>query len=132
MRAEPLFKYGFGLNTGINLLGYSENLFDAQLFEYGFDAYAVNIPLHLEYRLNFSKYFNVFAYGGVGFNVLTNSDFDAYSLPATFEYGGGFRISHVQFNVGRSLYLGDWRDIQDFRIYGDMYQKLIVSVSYMF
>lgn len=132
LRAEPLFKYGFGLNTGINLLGYSENLFDAQLFEYGFDAYAVNIPLHLEYRLNFSKYFNVFAYGGVGFNVLTNSDFDAYSLPATFEYGGGFRISHVQFNVGRSLYLGDWRDIQDFRIYGDMYQKLIVSVSYMF
>lgn len=129
IKAEPLFKYGFGLNTGLNLEMSSYDLFN----EYAtYRLLALNIPLHLEYRLNFSKSFNIFAYSGIGFNALINSDFDHHSLPATFEYGGGFRISHVQFNVGRSLYLGDWRDIQDFRIYGDMYQKLIVSVSYMF
>jgi len=127
LKAEPLFKFGFGLNTGINLLGYSKKLFDS-----GFEAYAVNIPLHLEYRLNFSKWFNIFAYGGVGFNAITNSNFDNYTLPATFEYGGGFRISHVQFNVGRSLYLGNLRNTQNFGKYTETYQKLILSVSYMF
>lgn len=132
LKVEPLFKYGFGLNTGINLLGYSENLFDSQLFENGFDAYAVNIPLHLEYRMNFSKWFNIFTYGGVGFNVITDPDFDDYTLPATFEYGGGFRISHVQFNVGSSLYLGNLRNTQNFGKNIETYQELTLSVSYMF
>ena len=132
LKVEPLFRYGFGLNTGINLLGYSENLFDAQLFKYGFDAYAINIPLHLEYRLNFSKWFNIFAYGGVGFNAMTNSNFTNYTLPITFEYGGGFRISHVQFNVGSSLYLGNLRNTQDFGKNTKTYQKLNFSISYMF
>ncbi len=132
LKAEPLFRYGFGLNTGINMLRYSENLFNSQLFQYGFDAYAVNIPFHLEYRLNFSKWFNIFAYGGVGFNAITNSKFDNYSLPATFEYGGGFRISHVQFNVGKSLCFGNLRNTQNFGKYTTTYQKLILSVSYLF
>lgn len=128
LKAEPLFKYGFGLNTGINLLGYWES----QLFENGFDFYAVNIPLHLEYRLNFSKWFNIFAYGGAGFNAITNSNLDNYAFPITFEYGGGFRIIHVQFNVGSSLYLGDLKNTQDFGKHTETYQKLNFSVSYMF
>ncbi len=127
LKAEPLFRYGFGLNTGINLLGYSKNFFESD-----FETYAVNIPLHFEYRLNFSKWFNAFAYGGVGFNALSNLYFDNYSFPATFEYGGGFRISHVQFNIGRSLYLGNLRNTQNFGKHTEMYQKLNLSVSYMF
>jgi hypothetical protein len=132
LKVEPLFKSGFGLNTGINLLGYSKNLFDSQLFENGFEAYAVNIPLHLEYRLNFSKWFNIFEYGGVGFNAKTDPNFDNYSLPATLEYGGGIRINHIQFNVGQSLYLGDLRNTQNFGKDIEIYQKLIFSGSYMF
>lgn len=132
LKVEPLFKYGFGLNTGINLVGSSEDLFNSQLFKYGFDSYAVNIPLHLEYRLNFSKWFNIFTYGGIGFNATTNPNFDNYSLPTTFEYGGGLRIGHVQFNVGSSLYLGNLRDIQNFGKYTETYQRFIPSVSYMF
>lgn len=132
LKAEPLFKYGFGLNTGINILGYSKKLFDSQLFKNGFDAYAANIPLHLEYRLNFSKWFNIFAYGGAGLYAITNSKFNTYSLPVTFDYGGGLRISHVQFNVGQSLYLGNLKNIKDFGKYTEPYQKLILSISYMF
>jgi hypothetical protein len=127
VKAEPLFKYGFGLNTGINFLGYSNKLFKSS-----FDAYAVNVPLHLEYRLNQSKWFNLLAYGGVGFNAITNRNFDNYSLPITFEYGGGFRISHVQFNAGSSLYLGNFRNSQNSFEFAETYPKLILSVSYMF
>ncbi|MDR1581735.1 MAG: hypothetical protein LBS55_00485 [Prevotellaceae bacterium] len=119
LRIEPLLKYGFGFNTGIMLESYSRS--DTQLSETGYEQYAVNIPLHFEYRLNFSKWFNIFAYGGAGFNVITNSSFDDYTLSTCFEYGGGLRISHVQFNVGRSLYMGV-----------KSYQNLVVSISYMF
>lgn len=132
LKVEPLFKYGFGLNTGINILCYSDNLFDLQLFENGFDAYAVNIPLHIEYRLNFSKWFNIFAYGGVGFNAIVNPSFDSYAFPTTFDYGGGFRISHVQFNVGSSLYLGDFRKSPIFGNSIGTNKNLNFSVSYMF
>ncbi|MBK6571864.1 MAG: hypothetical protein IPG21_05255 [Saprospiraceae bacterium] len=109
LKAEPLFKSGLGLNTGINLLGYSK-----KLFESGFDAYSINIPLNLEDRLNISKWFNIFAYGGIGFNAITNPNFDKFTFPITFEFGGGFRISHVQFNAGKSLYLGNLGNSQNF------------------
>jgi len=132
LKVEPLFNYGFGLNTGIILEGYSQNKAIAQLFQDGFNYYAVNVPLHLEYRLNFSKWFNIFPYGGIGFNAITNPNFDDYSLPLTFEYGGGFRISHVQFNIGKSLYLGNLKNEQNFVTYTQSNQKLNVSVSYMF
>ncbi len=132
LKAEPLFKYGFGINTGIYFLGYTENISDFEFFESGFNAYAVNIPLHLEYRLNFSKWFNIFVYGGVGLNALTNPNFDVYSLPVTYEYGGGLRINHIQFNAGKSLYLGNLSDSQYFGNYSDTYQELILSVSLMF
>jgi hypothetical protein len=123
LRAEPLFKYGFGLNTGIVFGSYSSN---------NFNCFAVHIPLHLEYRLNFSKWFNIFAYGGTGFTAIANSPFDDYALPVCFEYGGGFRISHVQLNLGTSLYLGDFRYAQDFENNRKSYQNLVVSLSYMF
>lgn len=132
LKSEPLFKYGFGINTGINFLGYTENISDFEFFDNGFNAYAVNIPLHLEYRLNFSKWFNIFVYGGVGLNALTNPNFDVYSLPVTYEYGGGLRINHIQFNAGKSLYLGNLSDSQYFGNYSDTYQELILSVSLMF
>ena len=132
LKAESLFLYGFGFNTGINLFAYSKNIFDSQIFEYGFEAYGVNIPVHLEYRLNFSKWFNIFAYGGVGFTVITKANSTNSIFPAAFEYGGGFRISHVQFNVGKSLYLGNLNNTSYFSNYIETNQKLILSVSYMF
>jgi hypothetical protein len=134
LRIEPLFKYGFGLNTGIILEGYHPNLLDEQLFETGFDIYAINIPLHLEYRLNFSKWFNIFAYGGVGMDIVTNSSFDDYFLPIAFEYGCGLRINHIQFNIGQSLYLKNLKSTDNFYYIGNAnkYKNIVLSISYMF
>jgi len=128
LKIEPLFKNGLGLNTGINILGYTKS----NIIRNGIDAYALNIPLHLEYRLNFSKYFNIFSYGGIGFNSLPNKNFDNYFFPVTCEYGGGFRINHVQFNVGTSLFLWNLRNTKNIWKYKDTYQKSILSISYMF
>jgi tetratricopeptide (TPR) repeat protein len=133
LKAEPLFKYGFGLNTGINLEACSyKNYYSDDYYSGEFDRFAINIPLHLEYRFNFSKWFNIFCYGGLGFNAVTNVSFDDYSLPVTFEYGGGLRISHIQFNIGRSTYIGDFRDMEYFGQYNQIYQNYTGSISYMF
>ncbi len=131
LKVEPLFQYGFGLNTGINLEAYSVDAWSA-FTEWKFQEYAVNIPLHLEYRLNFSKWFNIFIYGGAGFYAVTDANFSDYSLPSTFDYGGGFRVTHFQINVGRNLYLGDFKA---FDLFGENirpYQNYSVSMAFMF
>lgn len=132
LKFEPLFKSGFGLNTGINLLGYSEDLANTMSLKRDFEAYAVNIPLHIEYRMNLSKEFNPFIYGGVGLNVLTNTEFIDFSLPITLEYGGGIKVSHIQFNIGKSLYYGNLQNTDNFGNNIETYQKLNFSISYMF
>ncbi|MDR1793483.1 MAG: hypothetical protein LBR36_08635, partial [Bacteroidales bacterium] len=115
IRAEPLFKYGFGLNTGV----YADFYFN--------DLWAINIPLHFEYRGNFSKWFSMFAYCGLGANFVADYALNTYLIPINLEYGGGFRINHVQFNIGSELNLWDlsWQN-------GAFQRKLIVSISYMF
>lgn len=116
VRAEPLFKYGFGLNTGLNLEGYFSD-------DSG-EKYAANVPLHLEYRFNFSKMFNLFVYGGAGFNLGSNSSLNAINVYTTSEYGAGMRINHVQFNVGQSSLLTG--------AVNNDFKKSFISISYMF
>ncbi len=131
MRAEPLFKWGFGLNTGLLLYSFQKrDLTEERKMQ--FEYYGVNMPLHLEYRLNFSKWFNLFAYAGPGFNLISDTDYENLDLPVTFEYGGGFRTGRVQFNIGQTSYMGDYRysnqigkDIRPF-------QNLTLTVAYMF
>jgi hypothetical protein len=142
LRVEPLFKYGFGLHTGLLLEAYLKTI-DSEYDEYdeyddlddysdsGFEFAVVNIPLHFEYRWNLSKWFNVFAYGGVGLNAIATSEFDDYALTATSEYGGGFRISHVQFNMGGSSHLSDLKTMEYFEGLKTI-PKVTFSISYMF
>ncbi len=133
LRYEPLFKYGFGLNTGVFYEYRSSDLFSDNYYDnYEYEEHSFNIPLHLEYRLNFSKWFNVFAYGGAGLNIITNSSFNDYYFPVTFEYGAGLRIDHVQFNIGESLYLGDFKPAFYLGDDTKTSRKLTVSVSYLF
>ena len=140
LRFEPLFKYGFGLNTGFNYEYYSKSFnyneyiagYDDNV-SYNYQEHALNIPLHLEYRLNFSKYFNIFAYGGLGLDVVTDSSFSNFTTNALFEYGGGLRIDHVQFNIGRSNLIKNLSGSQN--VYYNMnnkYKDWIISISYMF
>jgi len=132
LRIEPLFKYGFGLNTGLNFEGYSTDISSVIFGEEEFELYGCNIPFHIEYRLNFSKWFNIFSYGGVGVNILTVPSSDVYTIPTAFEYGGGIRINRLQFNIGQSMYLGDLKNNQSIKFYRYYYQGLVLSFSWMF
>jgi hypothetical protein len=71
VRVEPLFKYGFGLNTGL-FYEYYFSKSDLQTGAYtdapGIYYYVMNytehslcLPLHLEYRANFAKKFQFFS-----------------------------------------------------------------------
>ncbi|MBK8369788.1 MAG: hypothetical protein IPL20_00120 [Saprospiraceae bacterium] len=131
-KVEPLFKYGFGFNTGINLQGYSRNLFENQLFNNGFEAYAVNIPVHLEYRFNFSKWFNIFAFGGAGINFYTESSFSEFTYPVSLDYGAGLRINRIQFTLGKSSLLGDFKDFNKIGQDIKPYKQLSTTLAYMF
>lgn len=132
LRFEPLFKYGFGLNTGLFYEYYALNLFDDKYdTDDDYKEHLISIPLHLEYRFNLSKYFNIFAYGGASMDVITNGYFDDYSFQTSLDYGGGIRIDHFQVNVGQNLRLDKFNDLQ--RINNlKKYKNLIVSLSYMF
>ncbi len=105
---------------------------DAMNSDLKISYYGISVPLHLEYRFNFSKKFNLFLYGGVGFNALTDYTFKDNDLPATLEYGGGFRVGHVQFNFGKSSYLGDYKNIEILNKNLPPFQSLVLFISYLF
>jgi hypothetical protein len=118
LRFEPLFKYGFGLNTGIFYEHYAFNLFDEDYYG-DYEEHVLSIPFHLEYRLNLSQYFNMFIYGGASADMITDSIFENYSFQSSFDYGGGIRIDHLQINIEQNRKKNKSTD-------------LIISCSYMF
>ena len=141
-RIEPLFKYGFGLNMGVFYEYYSKSI--EQSYNYGesynnyvdiytvnYKQHIINIPLHLEYRFNFSKYFNLFIYGGAGIDIPVSDDFSS-SIYALFDYGGGLRIDHVQFDIGKSNIISDISNSTNYDLFSNKYKNLEVSMSYMF
>lgn len=66
IRFCPQWKYGFGAQTGI----YYQFFYDAddgpKGVTYSFNEHSLYVPLHLEYRLNFGRDFQLMAYGGLG------------------------------------------------------------------
>lgn len=108
---EPLFNHGWGLNTGLYVMQCIEPSPDSnglmmisnQLYRYG--DIGLTIPLHLEYRLNFSRWFNVFAYGGFEL-MFQRLNPGSWSYPLIAEYGIGMRIDRYQLRYCRSNYIG--------------------------
>jgi hypothetical protein len=155
LRFEPLYKYGFGLNAGLNLGFYSYDYdksidvdvdVDADVDDY--DLRVVELILNfnagLEYRLNFSRWFNVYLYGGTSFDLSDSSFYvketqDSYEgadgTVRFFKYvdlGAGFRIDQLQFNAIGSIL---WDSFDKSFKFSDFYsrpQKVVFSVSYMF
>ena len=138
-RYNPLFKYGFGLDVALfyEYYHYRYTTSDAvikDLMVYRtLNEHVIRLPLHLEYRLNFSKTFQLFVFGGIAADYIIagnmiisdqntpNSDAnkvitDIYGkyIPSesrfntAFSFGGGFRFGAIQFNVSsaRGFYNG--------------------------
>lgn len=162
IRVEPLFKYGFGINTGLFYeFYYSKSDTYTLSDDYGYyDCYGIftehslYLPIHLEYRLNFSESFQIFFYGGVGLDcgiyasvdmqeedesepyytaddVYDNEDWGDYNrFNASFDYGLGVRVKSVQLNVGFSKGLINMSNDNEYKTKQN--KNWILSLSYMF
>lgn len=162
IRFNPQFKYGFGLDTGLYYEYYhnKSSFFDDGVDEEGTFSYyktlnehVVRLPLHLEYRLNFSKNFQIFFYGGLTADYIlsgnmsytrqgymspyeVNKDIYGTIIPsakrynASLSFGGGFRFSALQFNVGSQLGLIDVSPSPDYELRQN--NPLSVTLSVMF
>lgn len=160
IRVNPQFGYGFGLNTGLYYeYYYSKSDRMNYTDDYGqytgtLQEHALYLPMHLEYRMNFSKYFQLFFYGGIGLDYgLANSikwvdcDDDSYSetidniydsndcpdwqrFNYSLEYGGGIRTSHLQLNFTMSQGLRNMSSTDEYKVYQG--KNLMLSLSIMF
>lgn len=159
IRVNPQFVYGFGLNTGLYYeFYYSKSDRMNYTDDYGqytgtLQEHALYLPVHLEYRMNFSKYFQLFFYGGIGLDYgLANSikwvdcDDDSYSetinniydsddcpdwqrFNYSLEYGGGIRTSCFQLNFTMSKGLRNMSSTDEYKVYQG--KNLMLSLSIM-
>jgi hypothetical protein len=145
LRFEPLFKYGFGLNFGLNYESYNYDYgkyVDDDYYKFDVKKHILNFNAGLEYRLNFSKWFNVYVYGGTIFNycfALSGSyDVKTYNAddPARFskyvDWGVGLRINHLQFNVIESNLWDSFDETSNLSDFYSSPRKIVFSTSYMF
>lgn len=161
IRFNPLFKYGFGLDMGLfyeyyhNRSSQITEIVNGGELKYfkTFSEHALRLPIHLEYRLNFSKEFQIFFYGGAAAEyILSGSmsyteqgyqepyivDKEIYgtTIPSAKRYnvsasfGGGFRFGILQFNVGTEMGLIDVSPSPDYVI--KQHKPLHIMLSVMF
>lgn len=155
-RIEPLFKYGFGIDTGIYYEYYYSKSQPMIYNEYdGYEEYraileehVLYIPAHFEYRANIHKNFQIFAYAGFGFDFglsaklktdnenLTFEDNDGYKdmdwkrVNVSFEYGGGIRLWAAQLNFTMADGLINMSQSDDHKV--KLNKSLMCALSVMF
>lgn len=161
IRYNPQFNYGFGMDTGLYYEYYhnkSSQCIEERpegTFKYfkTLNEHVLRLPIHLEYRLNFTQEFQLFFFGGVaGEYVLSgNMSFTEQGYQAPYEvdkniygtiipsaqrynvaasFGGGFRFSALQFNIGSELGLLNVSPSADYILKQN--KPLHVTLSIMF
>ena len=158
VRVEPQFKFGFGINTGLYYEFYftKSNTLTDDYGEYTgkVHEHCLYLPIHLEYRLNFSETFQAFFYGGIGLDCGVSASFtmedehnDAYDITvddvygseyfpdwkrfnASFEYGAGIRFKMIQLNFTAAKGLVNMSAIDEYKVYQN--KNMSLSLSMMF
>ncbi|MCO6463845.1 MAG: hypothetical protein J5I52_06815 [Saprospiraceae bacterium] len=117
---ENLFKYGFGVRTGLLMDFYNNR-----------ENVGFLLPLHLVYRLNFSESFNLFGFYGAGLNVVVKSN--RYSLPLlTSDYGAGIQLNHLQLILGNNNQLFNYTRKHKSGVELKQYKKITFTISLTF
>lgn len=123
---QPCFKFGLGLHTGLAFEDYMSTsdavkAYDAESFE----EYALYLPLHVMYRIPFTRNASLSVYGGLGINwamygtytreehrkagavlaILTGEDIYFERTMAYQQYGKGEWPKHwnLQWEIGGQL-----------------------------
>ena len=161
VRYNPLFKYGFGVDVSLfyEYYHYRYTAPDAivkdLLIYRTLNEHVLRLPVHLEYRLNFSKSFQLFIFGGIAIDYIVdgnmiisdqntpNSDAnkvitDIYGsyIPsesrfnAAYTFGGGIRFGSIQFNVSSARGFYNGTPYQEYILMQD--NPLNITMSVMF
>lgn len=132
-RVDPQFGAGFGMNSGLfyeYCWAKSEDEIDLYgTYHYTYEEHGLYLPLHLKFTMNFSKWFQLSIYGGVGLNYVMSGyaymrgDGETYGSENVFseeddwkrfntmlEYGVSIRISALQIDFTQSQGLNNWSD----------------------
>jgi len=138
VRIEPLFKYGFGLNTGLFYeyyfatskedTGTYRDMPGTYQFRSKYTEHSLHLPVHLEYRAHFHKQFQIFACGGASIDLglldkVTSTDVNEenpYYAETNFYGRADDGLGHKRFNLSADVGAG-------FRING---VQLNVGTSY--
>lgn len=138
-RIDPQFGAGFGINSGLfyeYCWGKSDKIYDeAGSFHITYEEHGLYLPLDLKFTMNFSRWFQLSFYGGVGLNYVlsgkayardggktwgttdTFKEEDNWSrFNAMLEYGASLRINAIQFDVTMAKGLNDWSDTKGTKI----------------
>lgn len=133
IRVDPQFGAGFGMNSGL-FYEYCWDKSNEEYDEYGtyhytYEEHGIYMPVHLKFTMNFSKWFQLSIYGGIGMNYVfagnlylrdngetygkedifsEEEDFSRFNL--MLEYGASIRIRGIQFDFNLSRGLTNWSD----------------------
>lgn len=153
IRIDPQFGYGFGINTGL----YYEYYFDKSedMYEDGIDYYyrseehSLYLPVHLKYSLNFSKWFQLALYGGIGLDCgvsgkiylrsddetldtqnLYDDELDMKRFNASLEYGAAIRVNKIQLNFTMSKGFVNMSGSEEYKVKQNKMINIALSVYF--
>ena len=83
LRVDCQFGYGFGINSGLFYEYYHDKslMEEHEDFNYYLKAgeHSLYLPVHFKYNLNFSRWFQLGFYGGIGFDYGLSGKYSVYS-----------------------------------------------------
>lgn len=153
IRLTPQFDYGFAMHLGLYYEHYfsdSEHLYD-EYGEYWFKyrEHSLYMPIHLKYDLNFSKWFQLSVYGGLGLDCglsgkvsicddegtydsesVYSAEYNQKRFNASYEYGAAMRIRHVQFDIVASRGFVNMSGDDSYKAYQN--KRFNINISLMF
>ena len=151
LRVDPQFKYGFGINTGLYYEYYfdkSKDMYEEGIeYHYRSEEHSLYLPVHLKYSLNFSKWFQLAFYAGIGLDcgvsgqmylrsdgetlnsqTLYDDALDMKRFNASLEYGAAIRTSRFQLGFTMSKGLINMSGYDDYEVKQDKPINISLSV----
>lgn len=153
IRIDPQFGYGFGINTGLFYEYYfdkSEDMYEDGIeYYYRAEEHSLYLPVHLKYSLNFSKWFQLAFYGGVGLDCglsgkiylrcdgetldtqsLYDDELDIKRFNASLEYGAAIRVNRCQLNFTMSKGLVNMSCSDEYKVKQNKLANISLSVYF--
>lgn len=153
LRIDPHLGYGCALNTGIFYEYYHDKSDDMEIdgnkCHYTASEHSLYFPFHFKYSLNFSKWFQLAFYGGIGLDwglkgkiylkengktidsfKMYDDELDRKSFNTSLEYGGSLRINHFQLDFTMSKGLRNMSGSDEYKV--KMNKLFCLSATYCY